>query len=111
MIQFKTLAEFKKNIKLGSKLHTIYHAEFSGQRDEKNNPILKTVDKGVREISIVQTNSFACKTVQNTGKIVDSWLQYPKASECKVIDNSKLEIYEKDRDGKDYLILTYSFVE
>ena len=110
MINFKTLAEFKKNIKIGAKLHTLYHREFDS-RDEKNQPIYKTIDKGVREISIVQTNAFACKTQKTDGTFTDSWLQYPKASEVKIIDNSKLEVYEIDREGIHTKILTYSFAD
>ena len=125
MINFKTLAEFKKNIKIGAKLHTMYHHEFvrdeNGKmvRDEKDKPVYTTIDRGVREVSIVQTNAFACKTQKKDGTLVDSWLQYPKASECVVVDNSKLEVYELNDNlqpwdenlNKKVKILTFSFAD
>jgi len=72
-------------------------------------------DKGIREVSIKQTNSFALKTQKSDGKIVDSWCQYPKASQCKILDENTIQILEEDyrvREGVKPLIpiLTYKFV-
>jgi len=123
----KTLAEFKRNLTVGRKLHTTFHLFFAG-RDEQGNPIYKDQDKGEREISIVQTNSFALKTLKKepvygrdeygnrieTGefveKIVDSWCQYPKLKETVFNDNGSITILEEQRTGKLIPVLTYTII-
>ena len=124
MKTFKTVSEFKKVLSVGDKLHAVNHTKVIG-RDENQKVIYGDFDLGVREVSIKQSNSFALKTTRSDGKIVDSWCDYPKASQSK-IDGNKIVIYEKDlrqfpggvmRDGNpDYdnlpliPILTYTFV-
>ena len=83
----KTLADFKKVVQVGAKLQTIYHRNFIG-RTEDGTPIYGDRDMGVREVSIKQTTQFAMKTIKNDGTITDSWMQFGKASDCKVNDKS-----------------------
>ena len=113
----KNLAQFKSRLQLGTKLHTTFHQSHAG-RDENGTIILKDEDKGIREVSIVQSNSFALKTTKADGKIVDSWCSYPKATECKILDENTIQVYTEDfRSGPDgkrltdlIPCLTYKFV-
>lgn len=98
---YSTFASIKRSFKVGTKFETIYHKEFAG-RDENGNVLYKDKNMGVREVSIVQSNAVAFKN-EATGR--DSWLQYPKASDVKVIDDRTFQVYE---DGD--LILTYKLV-
>jgi hypothetical protein len=131
----KTLSDFKKRLVVGVKLQTTYHCATNGTRDENGNPCLFDEDKGIREISIVQSNSFALKTLKKSPimakgmtkdenginhwnefetKLTDSWCQYPKASEFKIIDANTCTIYEQDfrerNSTKLIPVLTYKFV-
>lgn len=109
----KTIADFKKRLQVGTKVHTIYHQASAG-RDEQGNLLLKNEDKGVREISIVQSNSFALKTTRTDGKIVDSWSNYPKLKEVNFIDENTILIKSIDFRQKDDEVLipclTYKFI-
>ncbi len=110
----KTLADFKRRLQVGTKLHTTYHCKMIG-RDEKQIPIFGDEDKGIREVSIVKSTLFALKTQQGD-KAVDSYCAYPKATEAKIVDENTITIFEKDsRTGKDndalIPVLTYKFVE
>lgn len=105
MKTINTLADFKRLLTVGTMVHCIFHMERAG-RDEKGNMLYKDLDRGAREVSIKQTNSFALKTVKTDGTTVDSWCHYPKAAECK-IENNRITIYEEDREGKQIPILTY----
>ncbi len=96
----KNLADFKKLATIGSKWEAKHHLTFAG-RDENGKAIYTTKDLGVREVSIKQSNSIAFKQVKTDGTISDSWLQYPKASDCK-FTNDSIEIYEGET-----LVLTY----
>jgi len=90
----KNLSDFKKRLQVGTKLETYNHnlkASF-----------------GVREISIVQSNSFALNTLRN-GEIVQSWCEYPKASDFEIIDNNTALIYWGQGDKREP-ILTYKFI-
>ncbi len=89
-----TLADFKRRIKKGVKLHTINH----------NNG-----DMGIREISIVQTNSFALKTTRPSGEIVDSWSEFPKAKNFEVVNENEVNIFWGENEKREK-ILTYKFV-
>lgn len=105
-----TVADFKRLIQIGAKVACIFHRERAG-RDEAGNVLYKDLDRGEREVTIKQTNSFALKTWQEgNGKFVDSWCSYPKASEVIIKDN-KITILEKDREGKEIPILTYWIVD
>lgn len=106
----KTLSEFKKRLKIGTKLQAIHHLTFAG-RDTEGKVIYKDSSLGIREISIVQSNSFALKTVRTTGETVDSWCSYPKASECIFKDENTLTILEEQRTGEKIPVLTYTFMD
>lgn len=93
MKTFKTLAEFKRVLQVGD---TLKCTRFG----------FNPVTYPPREVAIKQTNSFALKTKQASGEIVNSWLEFPKASKCK-IENNELTII--DNDGNPWL--TYSFAE
>jgi len=104
--QMKNLADFKKAATLGSKWTTIRHqGKFTGERDAHGRAIYSAVELPAREISIVQTNAIALKTTNTDGKVVDSWVQFPKAKECKFPNENTIEIYEGD-----LLTLTYTKV-
>lgn len=106
MKTFANLAQFKALLKVGEKVHTIFHnPKYYDGVVKLGEPI----DRGERKITIVQTNSFALETVKADGKIVDSWCQYPKASETEIKDN-KCTIYETSRDGQKYPVLTYTIL-
>lgn len=114
----KTVADFKRRLQVGVKLHATYHQEFAGRNENGNGePVWKDKDLGVREVSIKQSNSFALKTWQEgKQKFEDSWCNYPKASECKIIDENTIQILNEDfrvREGVKPLIpiLTYKFVD
>ena len=109
----KNLSDFKKQLKTGVKIKTTFHQASAG-RDENGQLILKDEDKGIREVSIVQSNSFALKT-EKQGKFVDSWCSYPKATECKIIDDKTIVVYTEDfrqREKRELIpCLTYQFVD
>lgn len=110
MKTFKTVTEFKKVLAKGDKLHTMFHLHFVGRDPETMQPIYTDEDRGVREVSIRQSNSFALKTTHPSGKVDDAWCSYPKASEAEVFDNT-LVIYETNpRTNERYKVLTYKFV-
>lgn len=99
VITINSLADFKRKLKVGQKIACImYKNPYPRQHGD---PLPATIqeERPIREISIVQSNCFAIKTVQ-TDKTIDSYCYYPKASECK-IENNRLTIYDKDlRQGK-----------
>jgi hypothetical protein len=101
----KNLAEFKKQAKIGVKLNSIFHKEFS-HREESGKVVYKDILKEPREVSIVQSNAIALKTKKSDGTITDSWFAFPKAKECDFVDG-KMIVYE-DEDKKDK-VLTYWF--
>ena len=113
----KTLTDFKKRLKKGVKIHTIYHQSCNG-RDEAGNFLFKDEDKGTREVNIVQSNSFTLLTPEKSdpNKLFDSWCYYPKASEIKIVDENTILILDQDfrvRGENAPLIpcLTYKFVD
>ena len=91
---FNNVAQFKKFLAVGVKLKATHHQAFAG-RDEEGKVIYKDQDLGIRPVSIVQTNSFALKTTRENGEVVDSWCDYPAASQAKV-ENGKIVMYEPD---------------
>ena len=90
----KNLSDFKKRLQVGTKLETYNHN-------------LKT-SFGVREISIVQTNSFALDTLRN-GETVQSWCEYPKASNFEIINKNEALIFWGQGEKREP-ILTYKFI-
>jgi hypothetical protein len=91
----KTLADFKRRLKVGVRIETI-NANYGSM--------------GVRPISIVQSNSFAFKTVKTTGETVDSWCEYPKAKDFEIVDKDTAIIYWETNKGREP-ILTYKFID
>ncbi len=83
----RTLAELKRKIVLGTKLHTFNH--------------WYNKDMGIREIGHVQSNSFAFKTDHNTL----SWCEFPKAKELIFEDTNKFTILVDNEP-----CLTYTFI-
>jgi hypothetical protein len=102
MKNFTNLAQFKKALQVGDLISCIAHkATFVG-RDEKNQAVYAPKKMLDREISIVQSNAFAMKTTKTDGTVVDSWCQFPKASDCVFKVPGQVTILE---DGEP--ILTY----
>ena len=110
----KTLTDFKKRIQIGAKVACTYHQETKKDANgkqlvgEDGRAIRYALDRGVREVSQVQTNAFTLKTTKTDGSIVDSWCHYPKASQC-TFEDGKITINETNREGVIYPLLTYSF--
>lgn len=90
----KSLADFKRRIAVGVKLHTFNHNHG---------------DFGVPPISIVQTNSFALKTTRTDGRTLDSWCHFPKAKDIEFPDADTAVIYWGEGERREK-ILTYKFV-
>ncbi len=90
----KTIADLKRKLTVGTKLHTYNH--------------WFDKDMGIREIGHIQSNSFAFNT-QKDGKVVLSWCMYPKSNEIifPVNDENKFIIVNPDNKEP---ILTYTFV-
>lgn len=88
----KNLSQFKKRLKVGIELETI-HAKFG--------------HKGIRRVSIVQSNMFALETMVE-GEKVDSWCQYPKAKEIEFEGENTAIIYWGEGENRQK-ILTYIF--
>lgn len=98
-------------MKIGVNVHSIHHMGHTGERNESDQPIYKDIDNGVRKVSISQTNSFALKTwKESKQEWVDSWFQYPKAAECEYPGDDTVVVYETDREGHRYKVLTYKIV-
>ena len=91
----KTLAELKRDLKLGIKIKMI--------KREVNGSESGTI-AGVREVTKVQSNGIAFKTLLHDGIIKNSWLYFPKASEVEYIGNT----FTFD-DG--YFKLTYEIIK
>lgn len=107
MKTFKSLSEFKRVLHVGASVNNIFHHAILG-RGEDGKAIYGELDRGSRPVSIVQTNAFALKTEKSDGSIADSWCYFPKASNCEVVNNNTLIIYETDRDGNKFKLLSYS---
>ena len=108
------MAGFKRHLELDVEVHAVLHTASAGREHETDRMIYTDRDMGVRPISIVQSNSFALRTEKPDGKVVDSWCGYPKASECR-IENNTLTIMEEDMRGPDPThemipVISYKFV-
>lgn len=104
MKTFTNLSQFKNQVIIGTRLSCIYHMDLNG-RDKNGNMTYKDKVTPDRPVSIVQTNAIALTTTKKDGTLTDSWLQWPKASECKIIDNNTLEVYEEETK-----VLTYQII-
>jgi hypothetical protein len=106
--EIKTLAEFKRKLTLNTEVHTIFHQNPIG-RDTEGKSIYNSIDKGIRKVSILQTNCFALAT-EKEGKIIDSFCYFPKATNVTINDN-KINIFEQLKNGDKILLLTYSIIQ
>ncbi len=105
----KTLADFKNAIQVGVIVKTTHHLKFAG-RDESGKSIWKDDEMEPAPVSIKQTTQFAVKRKRKDGTEVDSWMQYGKASECK-IDGNKITFYCENYDRTGLApMLTYEIV-
>ena len=113
-IEIKSLADFKKTIKVGMKIHTIWH-QWKWTTGENGYCIFEEKVSESREISIIKSNQFAIKTPKSDGTFVDSWMLHPKASECTIKDNSITINYEttinaNTREKKIIPFMTYFLI-
>jgi len=107
----KTLTDFKNAIQVGAMIKTTHHMKFAG-RDEEGKVIYQSEEMDPAPVSIKQTTQFAVKRTRKDGTQADSWMQYGKASECKV-EGNKITFYVEDgRDMEKKMIplLTYEIV-
>jgi hypothetical protein len=98
----KSLADFKRRVAVGVKVHTTYH----GMRIVDGKVVNGDIDKGVREFSIVQSNQFALRTPHSKGGFINSWCHWPKASELKINSEDSVTILENGAP-----LITYTFVK
>lgn len=117
----RTLAEFKRAIKKGIQIKTVYHQEFNG-RDEKGLLLLKDREVEAREVVNVNTVSFTLNTLKNS-KYIESYCYWPKANEIVFNQDGSITILEEfddryvsEKNDKSLFvngkmkILTYEFV-
>lgn len=111
----KSVADFKRALAVGVPLHTVYHVE--PKRDPQQRvirasdglPEYTDKDMGIAQVSVVQSASFALARKRTDGTMADSWLSYPKASDCEFHGNSVTIFETCDRRGR-VKVLTYTFV-
>lgn len=103
----KTIADFKRAMVLGTLVHCTFHCARKGRDPETGQVIYGDEDKGIRPVSIVQSNSFALKTTKTDGTIVDSWCQWPKRDDVQFLNDGSVVIFEHDRDRGRIPVLTY----
>ena len=87
----KTLADIKRAMTTGSKWHTYNH------------PMNR--DMGVREVSIIQSNCFALKTIKADGSASNSFCDWPKVKDVLFHGSDSFSIIENDTP-----LLTYSLI-
>ena len=103
----KTLADFKRRIRPGVVMHGTFHRKFIGR--ENNECIWGDEDLGERGVSMVQSNSFALKTIRKSGESVVSWGSFRRASQRGIVDEETGTIMgEEDRAKELYPIETYN---
>ena len=91
----KTFAQLKRDLQLGVKIKMIKR-EVNGKEEKAN------IEE--REVSKVQSNAIAFKTLLPDGSIGNSWLYFPKASQVEYIGNTFTF-----NDG--YFKLTYKIIK
>lgn len=104
----KSIAEFKRRIKLGAMLHVTHHQKFAG-RDADGVVIYQDEDKGIRPVSIVQSNSFALATMKD-GKLQDSWCNFPKSREIRFIDENTVQLLGEDNRSRPDNVMSAIFI-
>lgn len=129
----KTLADFKRELKVGRKVKTIYHLKVIGYSSpfpendttaklhKDQQPIYGDADMGIREIAKVNSIGFSCWT-ERDGKKTQSYCEFPKSSEFKIEDNKAIiltpdlrglhgNMSEHEKTAPKIKILTYEFVD
>lgn len=107
----KTIADFKRAIKVGTKLHTVYHVESKKDSEGKviylpdGLPEYTDKDLGVSEVSISQSTQFAVKRNER-----NSYCSFPKSSEVSFNGNS-ITIYEDHNRRGRVPVLTYTIID
>jgi hypothetical protein len=89
---FKTVADIKRKMTIGSKWHTMHHGYY---------PTFEEKDLGIRVVSIIQSNSYAFRTPDGS----NSWGNWPKKSEVIFHDNDSFTILQDSNK-----LLTYTFI-
>jgi hypothetical protein len=89
----KSLADFKKILKCNPTFEVIYHFRqpITNKETGKIEMIIDETPK-LRTVKKVQSNA-VCFFAENSVS-GESWLQYPKASDCKFPNESTIEIWE-----------------
>ena len=106
MYPFSNISQFKKALKPGLKMgcRLIYY-----NQNPENKELLPVVEeRPIREIGRVQSNCFTLKTLIK-GEWVESYCNFPKATEC-IVRNNTLIIYE-ELVGRQLPVLEYWFEE
>lgn len=88
----KTLADFKRAMRPGIRLHTINHN--TGR------------DMGIREVSRTNSQHFALKTEKHDGTWEHSYCRWPKAADCQISADAVVILSPSTRTP----VLTYTFV-
>ena len=109
MISINNLSQFKKALQIGIKLETTHHTGKFVGRDENGVAQYQPLKFPTREVSIVQSNSFALKTTKKDGKIVDSWCQYPKSKDLECNGSNEVTIFWGEGEKREP-VLTYKFI-
>ena len=114
MENITNLSQFKKALKVGRKINCTRHIKV-GLDPQTGEVITQDEVLPTREISIVQSNSFAVATYKLPGgEMRDSWAEFPKAANVECVDN-KITFYAvgtmNANKGQRIKTLTYSFPE
>lgn len=97
------LSQFKAKLSVGVKIETIHHMHPTGVkrdgdgkviRNEKGLPVYDPVNLGLSEVARVQSNAFTVWRDHN-GEKVESWCNFPKASQCTFNDDGSMTISEE----------------
>lgn len=91
----KTLAQLKRDLKVGTKLKTIFnlHGKYLGS---------------IRTISKVQTNGIYLETNDGT-RTFNSWLPFPKKTSYMNYENNTFEFYD-NYSGEIFKCLAYEII-
>lgn len=116
IVPVKSIADFKRKMKPGVRVYSVYHMA-SGGYDNKGVYQYKDESKGIRTCSKSQTNSFALATfIPDQMTANDSWFHWPKGKEVHFNADGSVTIFVEDsRSGiKPYPIvpcITYAILE
>ena len=81
-MKVNSIAAFWRELTIGRRIHTTHHRWMVMEwKDDVLVAKIRKKDMGIRTVSKVQSNSFACRTKKTDGTFTDSWLQKPKAKD------------------------------